>query len=89
MAHLDLHPRGDHEPDVELHLMVHEIYITPFIGSRIIVSDPAHPCNDQVEMDEQFVDYMDLLIPGRMNQFLVPLPLALEWGLVKPGDVGQ
>jgi hypothetical protein len=84
MAHGTIHPRGEHEPDIELELMVHRITHWPRIGQMLAVSDPKSADPDvMVDLEEQYVDYMHELRVGEMNTFLVPRDLAVEKGLVE------
>ena len=80
MAHGDIHKRGEHDPDVELHLRVQGITHTPKDGMRLHVCTLTDPVMEGV-MDEGFVDYIHELQEGRVNVFLVPRGLAVEWGL--------
>lgn len=92
MAHGQLHPRGDNEPDVELHLEVRAIAKVRVKGRgvkgglrvlRIVVQEIAEGGKGRIaELDEPYVDYRDELKVGKMNVFYVPLSMAREAGMV-------
>lgn len=80
MAHGTLHPRGEHEPDIELHLMVYKIVGVP-PETKVILKDLRDWWAAPVAVPEIEIDYMNKLVAGKRNVFYIPFSLAKEIGL--------